>query len=69
MAESLLFSPEAPLLGELSSVCETERLYRAEPFHSYTLYTLALRCSSSGSSPTGGCTVCRGGEMGFSIST
>ena len=27
MAESLLFSPEAPLLGELSSVCETERLY------------------------------------------
>ena len=27
MAESLLSSPEAPLLGELSSVCETERLY------------------------------------------
>ena len=31
MAESLLFSPEAPLLGELSSVCETERLYGDEP--------------------------------------
>ena len=27
MAESLISSPEAPLLGELSSVCETERLY------------------------------------------
>ena len=31
MAESLLSSPEAPLLGELSSVCETERLYGDKP--------------------------------------
>ena len=31
MAESLISSPEAPLLGELSSGSETERLYEDEP--------------------------------------
>ena len=35
----------------------------------YTLRNFAFRCSSSGSSSTGGADVCRGGEMGFSIST
>ena len=30
MTESLISSPEAPLLGELSSDSETERLYFAE---------------------------------------
>ena len=31
MAESPISSPEAPLLGELSSDSETERLYGGEP--------------------------------------
>ena len=35
MAESLISSPEAPLLGELSSDSETERLYFAEASYFY----------------------------------
>ena len=36
MAESPISSPEAPLLGELSSDSETERLYFAAAFLFYT---------------------------------
>ena len=36
MAESPISSPEAPLLGELSSDSETERLYFAVAFLFYT---------------------------------
>ena len=35
MAESLISSPEAPLLGELSSDSETERLYFAGASYFY----------------------------------
>ena len=35
-------SPEAPLLGELSSVSETERLYRAERFNFLIEYSIHL---------------------------
>ena len=36
MAESPISSPEAPLVGELSSDGETERLYFAAAFLFYT---------------------------------